>query len=75
MHFRPFSVKKKSYFFDFIFDFADFWDFFTDFFDIGLLIPQKPPIPHGSPPLSFYIKNRQKNRFSDAYHQKPVSDS
>ena len=67
MHFRPFSVKKIS-------DFSDFFPistlfqifspiFFDDLLNIGLLPPPiKPPIPPG-PPLSFFIKNKEKIGF------------
>ena len=42
-------------------DFADFWDFLTDFFfddllNIRLVSPLKPLIPHGSPIVVFYKK-------------------
>ena len=63
MHFRPFSVKKKkSDFFPISPIFERFWlFFFDDLLNIGLLPPWNPQFPTG-PPLSFYIKNRQKIR-------------
>ena len=68
MHFRPFSVKKKS---DFS-DFADFLYFLTDFFDdllnIGLPPPETPDSPR-VPHCRFILKigkKSGKNRISDA---------
>ena len=43
----------------FFLDFADFWEFLTDFF---LPPPLKPQIPHG-PPLSLSIRNPDKIGF------------
>ena len=79
MHFKPFSVQKKTIFqifTDFFSDFAAFSDFFTDFFDDLLNTrlappPENPRFPTG-PPLSFSIKNKEK---SDADPQKQISDS
>ena len=63
MHFRPFSVKKILFFpifFPISQIFEIFWPiFFDDLLNIELPPPYNPLLPTG-PPLSFYIKNRQK---------------
>ena len=67
MHFRPFSVKKYIRFSS---DFAAFSDyfhpiffFFTIFLRLGLPLPLKPSIPHGSQIVVFYKKNKEKIGF------------
>ena len=57
MHFRPFSVKKKSDFSDFFPISPIFDQFFDDLLKIGLLPPLRFPT---GPPLSFYVTNMQK---------------